>query len=111
MFLSEKTFKPIIMHHPFFLIGSKNTLQFLKKIGYKTFSKWWDESYDTYDNIYDRTYYAFKEVEKICNLSKKSLSLILQDMESVLEHNFNHYFDNKRYVEEYKPVLKKLIHD
>lgn len=108
MFLSEKTFKPILMFHPFFLIGNKHSLKFLKELGYKTFDKWWDESYDNYDNIYDRIYYAFKEIKRICNLDKKTLSYIVQDMYSVLRHNFNHYFDNKRFVEEYNPVLNKL---
>lgn len=111
MFLSEKTFKPIIMLHPFFLIGNKNSLKFLKDMGYKTFDKWWDESYDTYDSIYDRTYHAFKEIKKICSFNKNILSLIIKDMESVLEHNFNHYFDNMRYVEEFTPILKILSDD
>ncbi len=111
MFLSEKTFKPIIMLHPFFLIGNKNSLKFLKDMGYKTFSNWWDESYDTYDSVYDRTYYAFKEIKKICSFNKNILSLIIKDMESVLEHNFNHYFDNMRYVEEYTPIFKVLSDD
>jgi len=111
MFLSEKTFKPIIMHQPFFLIGNKNNLDFLKELGYKTFDKWWDESYDNYDNIYDRVYYAFQEIKKICELDKKSLSFIVEDMYQVLEHNFNHYFTNKRYVEEFYPLLKLCQND
>ena len=80
-------------------------------MGYKTFDKWWDESYDTYDSIYDRTYHAFKEIKKICSFNKNILSLIIKDMESVLEHNFNHYFDNMRYVEEFTPILKILSDD
>jgi hypothetical protein len=47
VFLSEKMFKPISCHHPFIVLGNKNSLYEMKKLGYQTFSKWIDEGYDT----------------------------------------------------------------
>ena len=46
IFLSEKTYKPIYMCQPFIIFGNPNSLKKLKELGYKTFDKWWDESYD-----------------------------------------------------------------
>ena len=97
MFFTEKTFRSISIKQPFFLLGGKNSLKYLKSLGYKTFDKWWDESYDNFDDIYDRTYQAFLIIKKISKLDKKSLFLMISEMQEVLEHNFNHYFYNNRH--------------
>lgn len=108
MFFSEKTFKPIMCYHPFILLGSKHSLKTLKKLGYKSFSKWWDESYDNYDNIYDRIYNAFKEVKKICLLDRSILSDMMKDMESTLEYNANHYLTNKHSLNNFSFIDKAI---
>jgi len=108
MFLTEKTFKPIMCYHPFILLGNKHSLKTLKKLGYKTFSKWWDESYDNYDNIYDRVYNAFKEVKKICLLDRSTLSDMIKDMESTLEYNANHYLTNKHSLNNFSFIDKAI---
>lgn len=97
MFFTEKTFRSISIKQPFFLLGGKDSLKHLKSLGYKTFDKWWDESYDNFDDIYDRTYQAFLIIKKISKLDKKLLSLMISEMQEVLEHNFNHYFYNNRH--------------
>lgn len=50
VFNSEKIFKPIACNHPFIILGSKGSLKYLKKRGYKSFSDYFDESYDTLDD-------------------------------------------------------------
>lgn len=53
-FLSEKSFKPIACHHPFIIFGNKNSLEYLKDMGYRTFHPYIDESYDklsTWDRL------------------------------------------------------------
>ena len=32
--------------HPFFVVGNPHTLKKIKRLGFKTFSMLWDESYD-----------------------------------------------------------------
>ena len=108
MFLTEKTFKPIMCYHPFILVGSKHSLKTLKGLGYKTFSNWWDESYDNFDNIYDRIYHAFKEIKKISQLDKNSLSDMIKDMKSVLEYNANHYMTNKHSLKSFSFIDKAI---
>lgn len=49
-FTSEKVFKPIACYHPFIVLGGRGELEILKGRGYKTFSDYFDESYDTLDD-------------------------------------------------------------
>ena len=46
LFLSEKIIKPIVMYQPFIVLGPMGYLKRLKGYGFKTFSDFWDESYD-----------------------------------------------------------------
>lgn len=70
VFFSEKIFKPIMMCHPFILVSRPNSLYYLKKIGYKTFSPFIDESYDNIENNGDRLLAIVKEVERINNFTR-----------------------------------------
>lgn len=88
-FLTEKTFKPIYYKMPFIIIGDPGTLTKLKNLGYKTFNDYWDESYDLTMNMEER-------MEKICNLIEnlsempiEMLQAIVQDMQPILDHNYN----------------------
>jgi len=64
LFISEKTFKPIVAKQMFIIVGPKGTLQFLKNLGFKTFDNFIDESYDQMpDNI--RIFKAIEELKKI----------------------------------------------
>jgi hypothetical protein len=49
-FLSEKTWKPIIAKQIFIIIGPQYTLKYLQQLGFKTFSEYLDESYDSLDD-------------------------------------------------------------
>lgn len=54
IFLTEKIFKPILHRHPFILVGAYKTLDHLKTLGYKTFSDFFDESYDDIEDPKER---------------------------------------------------------
>lgn len=67
LFISEKTFKPIVAKQMFLIVGPKGTISFLKNLGFKTFNEFVDESYDQLpDNIR-----AFKAVGELKKLTKK----------------------------------------
>jgi hypothetical protein len=44
--ITEKTYKPIAFMQPFILVAAAGSLKHLKDMGFKTFSEFWDESYD-----------------------------------------------------------------
>lgn len=113
IYLSEKIFKPILMGHPFMLIASPNSLSKLKELGYKTFDKWWDESYDECEEYNDRIDLILNEIEKLKNKSNEELFEIRKEMYGVLKYNQDHYF--KRIKEKnpindiVKGIYKKLL--
>lgn len=84
VFISEKTFKPIACMQPFIIVGSKHTLKHLRKLGYKTFSGFIDESYDDCDDE-GRFLAIIQSLEKIKQIEDKISWLI--SMREILEHN------------------------
>lgn len=54
LFITEKTYKPILMGHPFMIIGNPNILSYLQRKGYFTFPELFDESYDNRLSTKDR---------------------------------------------------------
>jgi hypothetical protein len=83
-FTSEKVFKPIACYHPFIVLGGKGELDILKRRGYRTFSKWFDESYDTLPDTQRMD--AIIEVLKYIDSIEDKVSWF-ESMRPVLEYN------------------------
>jgi hypothetical protein len=69
IFNTEKIFKPMVHRHPFILVGPYKSLEKLRGLGYKTFSDFWDESYD---DIEDPSKRLLKIVELCKSISEWS---------------------------------------
>ncbi len=113
LFMSEKIFKPIVVGQPFLLIGNKGSLEKLHQWGYKTFNKWWDESYDLDGDWKTR---IDKTVSILTQLSKKSvqeLTAIREEMLPVLQHNQEIFLKrlNRRYTGTSKQARFTPIYD
>lgn len=89
-FFTEKTFKPIMFFQPFLLHGNTGSLAELQNIGFKTFSKWWDESYDTLPNGSSRFEALLRIILEISNWSIEKINEVYQEMLPVLQYNHNH---------------------
>ena len=87
LFITEKTMKPIMNLHPFFIMGNPNTLKYLHTLGFKTFGDYWDESYDSETNFPKRCDLIIKEIKKLCDKPKSELIQMLKDMEEILIYN------------------------
>ena len=85
-FPTEKIWRPIMMKTPFIVQGPSNFLTNLKKLGFKTFDRWWDEGYSE-----DPPVWQIKLIKEIINnISKKStdeLQEMYLSMTAVLDHN------------------------
>ncbi len=86
LFLSEKIFKPIVSCHPFIIMGDRGSLKELRKMGYKTFDGFIDESYDDLP--------TFERFDAIVEAIKKVIAIEdkvswYESMKDILEHNFN----------------------
>lgn len=98
VFLSEKIFKPLACKHPFLVIGVDRTLEYLKKYGYKTFDKWFDESYDQEPDDDKRMEMCVAEIERLCKLSDDEWCTMYKEMIPTLQHNFDVLARNKHLI-------------
>jgi hypothetical protein len=85
--LTEKVFKPIIAQQPFVLLAPRGCLAYLRRYGFQTFNRWWDESYDEIDNPIHRLQAVVSIIKKISSMSNDDLKNLLVEMNDVLEHN------------------------
>ena len=99
LFFSEKIWKPIMVGHPFMVYGNQYSLKYLKSIGFKTFDKWIDESYDNEPNRDIRSKLIVNELVKLNNKTIEDLTRMREEMLEICAHNFN-YFKNY-YKEKY----------
>lgn len=112
IFFSEKTFKPMACAQPFILFGNPFSLKKLKEYGFKTFDKWWDESYDNETDFAIRLAKIVNVLEEISSWDMEKCYQVTQEMEEILINNFNIMISNKEVVKliellESKP--KRLI--
>jgi hypothetical protein len=92
IFLSEKTYKPIYLCQPFIIFGNPHSLKKLKELGYKTFDKWWDESYDEELDVNNRFKKIISILEVIAEWDMDKCFSIKQEMQDILIHNYKHMF-------------------
>ena len=94
IYITEKTVKPISCAQPFIILGNRGSLKKLKEMGYKTFDKWWDESYDDGENIDCRIEKVVELMEEISTWDSDKCFAVTQEMEETLIHNFNLLMSN-----------------
>jgi hypothetical protein len=87
-FISEKTFKPVAMRHPFIVASTPNFLDKFKEIGYKSFSPWINEDYDKEGDDATRMMMIIREIDRLVNLSAEELEDFLVAMRDICEHNY-----------------------
>ena len=93
LFISEKTAKCFIHEIPFVVFASPHFIESLHKLGFKTFDKWWDESYDLEHDINKRIELISNTILQIDKKTYEELDKIYSEMREVLEHNKKLYFD------------------
>ncbi len=90
IFLSEKIFKPILGCQPFIVFGNPGTIQELKKMGFKTFEEFWDESYDNELDFSKRLEKIISILKKLAQKTDQELLEITKQMLPILQHNYEH---------------------
>ena len=82
--LHSSTFNPIYCGHPVLQFGPH---KHLKQNGFKTFDKWWDESYDNHIEGWDRFKGVLNNITELSKKSKKEIFDMYVDMKDILQHN------------------------
>lgn len=99
-FLSEKAFKPIAMKHPFIFVTVPNSLDILRKMGYKTFSPIIDESYDTEIDDAKRMLMIVNEIERLSNLNDYELEDFIIKAREICNYNYKNLMSKKQFIVE-----------
>lgn len=96
LFVTEKTFKPIELSHPFIIYGNQGTLSYLHGLGFETFDHVIDESYDLAPNLSSRLK-AIDAILKSLYQEFKQGKILFGDTESQrrIQHNYNRFHDTQ----------------
>lgn len=107
---TEKEVKPILAKHPFLIWNRPGVLKHLKAMGFLTFEPWFDESYDNENDDIHRLNKIIHEVKRLCSLSFDEWAKILNEMEPVLNHNYNRMVNYTNEHCFFNSDLKKLLY-
>ena len=109
-FLSEKIFKPLANLQPFIILGDCGTLSELKRLGFKTFEPFIDESYDLELNPKERIKKIEIEIEKLKNKSIEEIHNWYYSIKDILIYNQKHMYSFAKY-ECYDEIFEKIKSD
>jgi hypothetical protein len=101
-YMDEKLWRPIITKTPFIVHGPQNFIINLRKLGFKTFDRWWGEGFSE-DSNECQVRAILKIIDQLSELSHKDLVDMYHDMKPVLDHNLevfmslesNHFLDKE----------------
>ena len=107
-YCTEKITKPLYYGHPFILIGWKNSLKFLKEMGFKTYDDIFDESYDELETWEERTKAVWKEVERVLTLPDEKFYEKFDKVQEKVIYNQKRFFAYDGYVDDFITKLMKI---
>jgi hypothetical protein len=104
---TEKTVRPMWLKKPFIIFASKDYLDYLHQLGFKTFqtptSDFWSEDYDGYEGR-ERYVRILALIDELSKKSKEELQEMYQAMQPILDHNYN-----LLKTQSYNNVITKII--
>lgn len=86
--LTEKSFKQAKEKHPFIIVGGVGSLKYLRELGFKTFSDFWDESYDDCKDPVERMQRIDSLIKNIGEWTPEQLLDFRRKVKPIVEHNF-----------------------
>lgn len=85
-FFTEKLMRCIQNRRPFIVQGPQYFLKNLKKLGFRTFDRWWDEGYS--NDCTDAMFVSIKQnIDWIASQSRHTIETWYKEMQPVLENN------------------------
>ena len=85
---TEKIWRPIINRTPFIVQGPKDYIKNLHRLGFKTFSNWFDESHSQ-DEYHYQPVGICATLDRLAMYTISELEGIYIDMSDILEHNYH----------------------
>lgn len=85
---TEKSFKPFRDKHPFIIVGVNGALKSMRNLGFKTFSEFWDESYDEIEDCRQRLVKIIELCNDIGNWDNEKILDFKRRVKPILDHNY-----------------------
>jgi hypothetical protein len=90
-FLSEKTFRPILNLQPFIYLGNHGGLDEIRRLGFKTFHPYIDESYALEADPKKRFAMIVAEINRLAAMPIETLHDLYYSMSDILIYNQQHF--------------------
>jgi hypothetical protein len=103
--LTEKSLRPIACGHPFMLMSTPGSLEYLRSYGFETFGPHIDESYDAVLDPAERMRSIVAEMRRIASLSLDQKQQLYTELRLIAARNKQLFFSNSWYnnvIEEFK---------
>lgn len=97
IFITEKTYRCFALLHPFVLMGRPHLLKQLRKEGYKTFSPFIDESYDSIENDDERFEAICAEVLRLSKFNGNDWIAWQEGIREIVEFNKEHFHTKRKF--------------
>lgn len=91
LFITEKTFRPLLVGHPFMILGQKGTLEKLRSWGFLTDFDGIDQSYDNIADDRERFLQFHQSLRNWCVLDAEIRRTAIYKWNNIIQHNFQNY--------------------
>jgi len=86
-FITEKTFRTIANGHPVIWVAEHGTTKVMQQLGFKTYSEFWDESYDAIRDPVDRINAVIDVLKDLIKLNAQERQELWKRMVPTLKYN------------------------
>ena len=91
LFITEKTFRPLLVGHPFMILGQKGTLEKLRSWGFETDFDGIDQSYDLVEDDQERFLQFHQSFRNWCIQDSEIRRTAIYKWNNIIQHNFQNY--------------------
>jgi hypothetical protein len=112
--LTEKILRPIACGHPFILVATQGSLEYLRSYGFKTFHNIIDETYDTIADPAQRLEAVLIEMKRIATLPHDAKQQFYDSLRSIAAYNQQRFFSTEwhnQLINEFKQNFDSAVTD
>jgi len=91
LFITEKTFRPLLVGHPFMIFGQTGTLKKLRSWGFVTDFDGIDQSYDLIEDDRQRFLQFHLSLRNWCMQDSEIRRTAIYKWDTIIQHNFQNY--------------------
>lgn len=84
---SEKAMNAIKLGRPFVIVAPPKTLEYMRRQGFQTFGRFWDETYDDEEDHEQRMLKILRVLDYINSMDIDQLRVLYSNMEDILNNN------------------------